>query len=430
MRRSLLAAPTRVPAGGEPVFLLVPIERFAEAFDRYTRRVVPPEPTSEPLTSAALSARLGALAERGAPAEQGMLPGSPLVLELEPGAAGPSWAVAAVYGVAGGGRLAPISIERASSLSLRSLAPRLLGYGALRPRTVSLLPVASACEARCRFCFSRASISRDQPGALLSPGAAGRALEAGLARGAERAVITGGGEPGLLPLPSLLALVGAASRCFPGRVVLISNGAFLGRMAASERREALGALEAAGLSTLSVSRHHHERSRAEALMALDTDVESVIASMPRHGSGARLRPRLVAVLQRGGLETPGDIEAYLRWAASIGVAEITLKELYVSTSEESLYHDDESNRWARAHQVPLSIAVAWLERAGARLLDRLPWGAPIYEVVLDGVSLRVAAYTEPSLFWERTHGLARSWNVMADGRCYASLEDRASQISC
>jgi hypothetical protein len=80
--------------------------------------------------------------------------------------------------------------------------------------------------------------------------------------------------------------------------------------------------------------------------------------------------------------------------------------------------------------VPLSIAVAWLERAGARLLDRLPWGAPIYEVVLDGVSLRVAAYTEPSLFWERTHGLARSWNVMADGRCYASLEDRASQISC
>jgi hypothetical protein len=42
--------------------------------------------------------------------------------------------------------------------------------------------------------------------------------------------------------------------------------------------------------------------------------------------------------------------------------------------------------------------------------------------------LRIAAYTEPSLFWERTQGIARSWNVMADGRCHVSLEDRASEI--
>ena len=42
--------------------------------------------------------------------------------------------------------------------------------------------------------------------------------------------------------------------------------------------------------------------------------------------------------------------------------------------------------------------------------------------------IRVAAYTEPSLFWERSHGVARSWNLMSDGRCLASLEDRASEI--
>ncbi|MEZ0091017.1 hypothetical protein ABH925_002176 [Streptacidiphilus sp. EB129] len=40
----------------------------------------------------------------------------------------------------------------------------------------------------------------------------------------------------------------------------------------------------------------------------------------------------------------------------------------------------------------------------------------------------IAAYTEPSLLWERTSGIARSWNVMADGRCDASLEDQASEI--
>ena len=47
---------------------------------------------------------------------------------------------------------------------------------------------------------------------------------------------------------------------------------------------------------------------------------------------------------------------------------------------------------------------------------------------LQGKPLQVAAYSEPSLFWERTSGLARSWNVMADGRCLVSLEDRASEI--
>jgi hypothetical protein len=60
--------------------------------------------------------------------------------------------------------------------------------------------------------------------------------------------------------------------------------------------------------------------------------------------------------------------------------------------------------------------------------SRLPWGAPVYRGKWLGKPLRVAAYTEPSLFWERTQGIARSWNVMTDGRCHVSLEDRASEI--
>jgi hypothetical protein len=59
---------------------------------------------------------------------------------------------------------------------------------------------------------------------------------------------------------------------------------------------------------------------------------------------------------------------------------------------------------------------------------RLPWGAPVFTGQVDGRDVRVAAYTEPSLFWERTRGVARSWNVMADGSCLASLEDRGSRL--
>jgi hypothetical protein len=78
--------------------------------------------------------------------------------------------------------------------------------------------------------------------------------------------------------------------------------------------------------------------------------------------------------------------------------------------------------------VPLSLVTGFSDRHGFKVESRLPWGAPVYGSRWLGRLLRIAAYTEPSLFWERAHGIARSWNVMADGRCHVSLEDRASEI--
>jgi hypothetical protein len=141
-----------------------------------------------------------------------------------------------------------------------------------------------------------------------------------------------------------------------------------------------------------------------------------------------LSPRLIAVLQRGGLDSEEAFAAYLAWAAAQGVEEVTWKELYVSSSEESVYHSRPSNLWSREHQVPLAQAIGWLQDQGWTRVTELPWGSPVYAGEVGGRRMRVAAYTEPSLFWERTHGLARSWNVLADGACYASLEDRHSRL--
>ena len=102
--------------------------------------------------------------------------------------------------------------------------------------------------------------------------------------------------------------------------------------------------------------------------------------------------------------------------------------MYVSTSAESVYHNREANEWSWRHQVPLKLLLDFARRQGWREVARLPWGAPIFQADWDGWPLQVAAYTEPSLFWERAHGIARSWNLMADGRCLASLEDRASEV--
>jgi hypothetical protein len=339
----------------------------------------------------------------------------------------PAIRLTALHALEPDGSLSPWDAETAYACSLRILHPTLSAYGTLRPRSISFLPVARGCQADCAFCFSEASISSEQTQRALSLPVVESLLEQALARGAERAVITGGGEPGLLPFPRLLELVRACAERFPQKVVLISNGVFLARMEDAARSDALHRLEEAGLTVLSLSRHHHMPERNTALMRLDTGTERVLGSF-RDGLFRSLQPRLVAVLQRGGLDSARKLAGYLAWSAARGVSEVTWKELYVSTSEESVYHSRPSNLWSREHQISLSLATDCLREWGWTQKTVLPWGSPVYEGLVEGRPMRVAAYTEPSLFWERTQGVARSWNVLADGACYASLEDRHSRL--
>jgi molybdenum cofactor biosynthesis enzyme MoaA len=335
--------------------------------------------------------------------------------------------VTGVHGLSPDGPLEPWSVEDAMARSLRVLHPRLLPYEALRPRSVSLLPIARGCQARCAFCFSRASISAEQESGRLDEGVVAAVLREGRRRGAERAVITGGGEPGLVPFARLLDLVRACAEWFPRKVVLITNGRFLADLDESARQAALRALEGAGLTILSLSRHHPDPSVNARIMSLDVGTEDVLSTVARAGL-RNLRPRIITVLQRGGVDGAERLEALMRWAVGHGVEELTLKELYVATSEESVYHDRAANRWSRENQVSLSVATDFFAERGWRQVGQLPWGAPIHEGTIAGRRLRVAAYTEPSLFWERAQGVARSWNVLSDGTCYASLEDRASRV--
>ncbi|MGW6912853.1 radical SAM protein [Kitasatospora sp. NPDC054939] len=324
--------------------------------------------------------------------------------------------------------LRPTTVEDAMAASLHLHGSALRRYADMRPRSVSILPVASACQARCSFCFSAASISTDQAPARVPWDLVGPWLERARAAGAERAVITGGGEPTLIPFDQQLRLVSACSAAFP-KVVLITNAHTLAKGTHADRADRLAALGSAGLSVLAVSRHHQDDAVSERLMMLRTPVSSVVDTW-RSGRDRwpGLRMRLICVLQHGGVADAAGVADYLSWAAALGVEEVCFKELYVSTSTESLYFERAANVWSREHQVSLSVVTRFAEQHGFEPASRLPWGAPVYDGSWDGRPIRIAAYTEPSLLWERTHGIARSWNVLADGRCYASLEDRASEI--
>lgn len=338
----------------------------------------------------------------------------------------------------------PLSVEEAyaASMALWVAHDGLTAYDALRPRTVSVLPLARACQARCRFCFSDASVSMDQaphrnPLVHEHWHNVQAWVEQAAARGAERFVITGGGEPGLLPHKDLLRLIRlGASRM--RTVVLITNGIHLARLDELTIEQRLRDYRAAGLSVLSLSRHHHEVAVNAGIMGLDTKTESVLNAWQRVRSETlatnvtERRPmsvRLIAVLQKGGVEDDASLSDYLDWAVQHGVAALCFKELYVSSTLESAYHAQPANGWAREHQVPLVVLTAFLERHGFQVVERLPWGSPVYRGSWQNQTITVAAYTEPTLFWERHHGIARSWNLMADGQCLVSLEDPSSGIA-
>lgn len=324
--------------------------------------------------------------------------------------------------------LVRIELEDAVARSLALNEARFASYAEIRPRTISFLPVAQACQARCAFCFSKASISSQQRHAEPDWPRIKDWLTYAKRLGAERAVITGGGEPTLLPPDELVRLV-ATCRTHFDKVVLITNGHALATLAPRNRTEAIDRLHAAGLSVMAISRHHFDEAINTRLMGLFTPIEALIQTCrEQHAGWPTLQMRLICVLQKGGIDSFASLSGYLDWAVQLGIQEICFKELYVSTSSESVYHDRQSNAWCRSHQVPLSLLTAFLVSHDFSVESRLPWGAPVFAGQWRGSSIKIAAYTEPSLFWERSHGIARSWNVLADGRTYVSLEDKASEI--
>jgi len=327
-----------------------------------------------------------------------------------------------------GRRLVPVAMVEAAAHSLRLLQPALQPWSDLQPRSFSVLPVARGCQAQCPFCFSDASASAEQGQRKLNFSSVQHFSKAARLKGAERFVITGGGEPGLVRHELLCQLIRAGHATL-GKTVLITNGHHLARQSDAGRAETLRAYHEAGLSVLAISRHHHEDEISTRLMHLHTSVADIARTWKE---GCHLRPgirlRFTCVLQRGGVDTLEAMEAYVEWTIRLGVEEICFKELYVSTSVESVYHAHAANEWSSAHQIPLSLVLEFAARHGFSEEVRLPWGSPVFHGTWRGTPLRIAAYTEPSVFWERTHGVARSWNLMADGTCLASLEDRSSTI--
>jgi pyruvate-formate lyase-activating enzyme len=303
----------------------------------------------------------------------------------------------------------------------------LIAWKDCAPRTFSVLSVAKACNASCAFCFSKASLSSVVKPEALDFHRIGMWADRAHFRGARRAVITGGGEPTVIPFEQMTSLIAQLSSRFSS-VLLITNGYrieqwanSLGDIATIER---LKHWKQTGLTRVAISRHGADIQGDAKLMGLAVDTPRI--SRLLHQAG--LAVRYIGVMQRGGIDSFANLEAYLRRAAQDGVSQVCLKELYVSSLSENQWGASAENLYCQANQVPLSMAIQSLVSLGFKVSHTLPWGSPVYAGMIDGVLMEVAAYTEPSVGWERTHGQVRSWNLLSSGACMASLEDPASQM--
>jgi len=315
------------------------------------------------------------------------------------------------------------SIEDVTALSYKLNGKDLKPYTELVPRSISILPVAQACQADCKFCFSESSISFDQKRSLVDLDNLNKLCKEAKSRGAERFVITGGGEPTLINFETLLGTIKTAKQYFD-KVVLISNGMFLSEENEDVIVNKINQMIDAGLSVLSTSYHHYTFDQNAYIMNKGIKTDYLLSVIQKHKLNEKLTTRLICVLQKEGVNNPEEIKKYIDYAISKNVAQVCFKELYISSTEESMYAGKEQNLYSERNQISLSVLTKYLDQNSVKVAE-LPWGSPVYRYnnVID-----IAAYTEPSVGWERLNGIARSWNVMADGKCYVSLEDKDSLL--
>jgi cyclic pyranopterin phosphate synthase len=272
--------------------------------------------------------------------------------------------------------------------------------------TCSILPVRMACNLRCPFCFSRSSIST-----LKSEQRNWHEFDLdayfdfALSKGANRLVVTGGGEP-LLNTDAVLHIINSGARYFR-EITCFTNGTFL--TPAVARR-----LADAGLSYLCYSRHARRDADNKTLMgkgapALDQFFEAA----------AGLRIRATCVMLRGNVSSVADVWDYISALSKYGVTEFTFKHTYTA-APTSLFRATSQNAWARGHAAAEVDPFAGMGTE----LGRLPWGPVIRTID----RYQVCYYYEPTPQWEIENRLCRSVNLLSDGRIYASLEDAQSLL--
>ena len=264
---------------------------------------------------------------------------------------------------------------RALPLSLRRRAPPLddpsrwvmhrIGdrtYRVAQPITFTPYAAVKSCSARCRFCSENLrSMDGGTAASLLRPQADYfDALRGALQqlRGLPLSYSLSGLETTDDPawcIAMLQALDEAARSGVPvAERVLYSNGAGFAHAGGEALIDALIRFD---LSWLELSRHHHDEARNRAIMRFRPDEEidaNPVFEAVSQRLAARVPLRLVCIVQQGGIANADDVDAYLRWAATLGAGTVIFREF---SRLGDGYRDNGTRRYIESTRVSIDALI-------------------------------------------------------------------------
>ncbi len=241
-------------------------------------------------------------------------------------------------------------------------------YRVAQPITFTPYAASAPCSARCRFCSENLRpIDGGSAASLLRPQADYfDALRVALQqlRGLPLSYSLSGLETTddhAWCITMLQILDEAARNGVPvAERVLYSNGAGFAHAGGDDLIDAFVDF---GLSWLELSRHHHDASRNRAIMRFRAhervDDTSAFETVARRLS-RRLPLRLVCIVQQGGVADAVDLDAYLRWAATLGAETVIFREF---SRLGAGYRDNSTLRYVEATRVSIESVIDACMRA-------------------------------------------------------------------
>lgn len=133
--------------------------------------------------------------------------------------------------------------------------------------------------------------------------------------------------------------------------VMYTNGA--GFTNEEEIADLLKSIEHFGMTRIELSRHHFDEAANQSIMVFEPDweiSENKAFEQSVHILQKRAPPRLVCIVQKGGIDTVEKMEEYIQWAQALGVRSIVFREF---ARLDDNYQENRTYRYIKERAIPV-----------------------------------------------------------------------------
>lgn len=256
----------------------------------------------------------------------------------------------------------------------------------MRISTLSIMIGSSACNLKCKYCISRTTYNIAEKNQLFVPSEnlITKAIRVFARSEGFTALITGKGEPTLIPHNKLLNLIEVLYRHTPV-IEMQTNGLLLTDKKVKDYARA-------GLSTVAISCASYNNKFNTALMAGYNKLSWDLAEKAKLVIKNNLVLRLAIVATKGGIDNINSFLRFVKWTKSLAPPnyplQITIRKMsLLSRYELKTKTGKEVANFIKHNLVDTSPIWKYLKNHSQKIMT-LPWGAEVFDY--EGVSVCVS----------------------------------------